>query len=244
VTSYVPRHGPCRPRHRATPRPWRRTLARLSRRGLAIAAVAGATVGGLHLREVEVRPLATATGEATLAPASETAGAGIPVERSQARPEGAPGTVASGPTSPAAIEIPSIGVRSELSQLGLDETGAMQAPSNFDTAGWFSLGPEPGQPGPAVIAGHVDSRDGPAVFYRLHELAAGDEVIVHRADGTEIRFTVTGAQSHPKAAFPTQAVYGPVPGSELRLITCGGEFDASRRQYRENLVVYAVAAPD
>ena len=135
-------------------------------------------------------------------------------------------------------------MRSELSQLGLDEAGAMKAPSSFDTAGWFSLGPEPGQPGPAVIAGHVDSRDGPAVFYRLHELAPGDEVIVHRVDGTEIRFTVTGARSYPKTAFPTEAVYGPVPGSELRLITCGGEFDTSRRQYRENLVVYAVAAPD
>jgi sortase (surface protein transpeptidase) len=227
VTSYVPRHGPYRPRHRATPGPWRRTLARLPLLGLATAAVAGGTLGGLHLRDDELPPLATATGEATLAPASET-----------------PGTVASGPTSPAAIEIPSIGVRSELSQLGLDETGAMEAPSNFDTAGWFSLGPEPGQPGPAVIAGHVDSRDGPAVFHRLHELAAGDEVIVHRADGTEVRFTVTGARSHPKTAFPTEAVYGPVPGSELRLITCGGEFDTSRRQYRENLVVYAVAAPD
>lgn len=227
MTSYVPRHGPYRPRHRATPGPWRRTLARLPLLGLATAAVAGGTLGGLHLRDDELPPLATATGEATLAPASET-----------------PGTVASGPTSPAAIEIPSIGVRSELSQLGLDETGAMEAPSNFDTAGWFSLGPEPGQPGPAVIAGHVDSRDGPAVFHRLHELAAGDEVIVHRADGTEIRFTVTGARSHPKTAFPTEAVYGPVPGSELRLITCGGEFDTSRRQYRENLVVYAVAAPD
>lgn len=244
MTSYVPRHGPYRPRHRATPGPWRRTLARLPLLGLATAAVAGGTLGGLHLRDDELPPLATATGEATLAPASETDGAGIPVEQPPARPDGAPGTVASGPTSPAAIEIPSIGVRSELSQLGLDETGAMEAPSNFDTAGWFSLGPEPGQPGPAVIAGHVDSRDGPAVFHRLHELAAGDEVIVHRADGTEIRFTVTGARSHPKTAFPTEAVYGPVPGSELRLITCGGEFDTSRRQYRENLVVYAVAAPD
>lgn len=244
MTSYVPRHGPYRPRHRATPGPWRRTLGRLPLLGLATAAVAGGTLGGLHLRDDELPPLATATGEATLAPASETDGAGLPVEQPPARPDGAPGTVASGPTSPAAIEIPSIGVRSELSQLGLDETGAMEAPSNFDTAGWFSLGPEPGQPGPAVIAGHVDSRDGPAVFHRLHELAAGDEVIVHRADGTEIRFTVTAALSHPKTAFPTEAVYGPVPGSELRLITCGGEFDTSRRQYRENLVVYAVAAPD
>jgi sortase (surface protein transpeptidase) len=244
VTSYVPRHGPYRPRHRATPGRWRRTLARLPLLGLAIAAVVGGTVGGLHLRDLELPSLATATGEATLAPAAETDWVGIPVRQRPAQPEGAPGTVASRPTSPAAVEIPSIGVRSELTRLGLDETGAMEAPSNFDTAGWFSLGPEPGQPGPAVIAGHVDSRDGPAVFYRLHELAAGDEVIVHRVDGTEIRFTVTAARSHPKTAFPTEAVYGPVPGSELRLITCGGEFDTSRRQYRENVVVYAVVAPN
>jgi sortase (surface protein transpeptidase) len=244
VTSYVPRHGPYRPRHRATPGPWRRTLARLPLLGLAIAAVAGGTVGGLHLSDVALPSLATAAGEATLAPVAETDWVGLPVKQRPAQPEGAPGSVASRPTSPAAVEIPSIGVRSELSRLGLDETGAMEAPRDFDTAGWFSLGPEPGQPGPAVIAGHVDSRDGPAVFYRLHELAAGDEVIVRRVDGTEIRFTVTGVRSHPKSAFPTEAVYGPVPGSELRLITCGGEFDSSQRQYRENLVVYAIVAPD
>lgn len=124
-----------------------------------------------------------------------------------------------------------------------DAGGAIKAPSDFDVAGWFSLGPRPGQPGPAVIAGHVDSRDGPAVFYRLHELASGDEVIVRRADGTTIRFTVTGAASYAKDAFPTDSVYGPVPGPELRLITCGGQFDRSRQQYRDNVVVYAAAGP-
>jgi sortase (surface protein transpeptidase) len=141
------------------------------------------------------------------------------------------------------VEVPGIGVRSDLVDLRLDDTGALEAPTDFARAGWFVDGPQPGQPGPSVIAGHVDSQDGPAVFFRLHELAEGDEVLVHRADGSTIRFAVTRVEQYAKDAFPTDAVYGPVPGPELRLITCGGEFDADRRSYRDNIVVYATALP-
>lgn len=210
--------------------------------GLAAAVVAGGTGAVLYLTDEQPARLATAaTGEAAFAPLPGTDAGAIPVVARPARPQGAPGAITARPASPIAVEIPSIGVRSDLSELGLDKTGAIEAPRDFDVAGWFSLGPQPGQPGPAVIAGHVDSWDGPAVFYRLHELAAGDEVIVHRADGTAVRFTVTDAQSYPKSAFPADSVYGPVPGPELRLITCGGAFDTSQRQYLENFVVYAVA---
>ena len=237
-TAYLPRHGPYVPRHRATPGPLRRTLARLRLLGVAITAVAAGIAAGLQLSDEGPAQLATATNsEAAAAPTPGTLPGGSPVVEG---PAGS-GGVALGPASPTAVEIPSIGVRSALSELGLDESGAIEAPSDFDVAGWFALGPRPGQPGPSVIAGHVDSRDGPAVFYRLHELVPGDEVIVHRADGTTIRFTVTDAQSYSKDAFPTESVYGPVPGPELRLITCGGEFDSSRQQYRDNVVVYAVA---
>ena len=95
--------------------------------------------------------------------------------------------------------------------------------------------------GPAVLAGHVDSTAGPAVFWRLRDLAPGDEVLVDRADGTTARFTVTRVERHPKDAFPTDEVYGPTTGAELRLITCGGEFDRAARSYRDNVVVFAVA---
>jgi hypothetical protein len=93
--------------------------------------------------------------------------------------------------------------------------------------------------GPAVIAGHVDSRTGPAVFYRLRALRPGQAVLVERADGTRLRFVVTDTRSYPKAGFPTAAVFGPVPGAALRLITCAGNFDRARGSYLDNLVVSA-----
>jgi sortase (surface protein transpeptidase) len=101
-------------------------------------------------------------------------------------------------------------------------------------------GAVPGEPGPTVVAGHVDSRTGPAVFYRLDELAAGDRVEVTRSDGQVFVYRVVTVESHPKNAFPTGRVYGPTPGPELRLITCGGDFDRSSRHYLDNVVVMAV----
>ena len=142
---------------------------------------------------------------------------------------------------PLTVRIPSIGVSSTLVTLLLDRTGALQPPADFGHAGWFAGGPVPGAPGPAVIAGHVDSRNGPAVFFRLRELHAGDQVLVSRSDGKTVRFRVTEVERYPKNAFPTQRVYGPTPDAALRLITCGGSFDYARRSYRDNVVVYAVA---
>jgi hypothetical protein len=143
---------------------------------------------------------------------------------------------------PVRVRIPSIGVDSPLVQLGVDGDGALVPPTDFARAGWFAEGPTPGEMGPAVLAGHVDSRDGPAVFFRLRDLVAGAEVLVDRIDGTTVRFTVVDAARYPKDAFPTEDVYGPTPRAELRLITCGGEFDRDRRSYRDNVVVTAVRA--
>ena len=92
----------------------------------------------------------------------------------------------------------------------------------------------------AGVAGHVDSVEGPAVFARLRELDGGEEVVVDREDGTTARFTVTGVGWYPKDDFPTEAVYGPTPRAELRLVTCGGDFDRSRGSYLDNVVVTAV----
>ena len=144
---------------------------------------------------------------------------------------------------PVRLVIPAIGVTTPLVRLGLDPGGAMAVPADFSQAGWFAGGPAPGQLGPAVIAGHVDSRSGPAVFYRLRDLRPGDQIQVARADGARLRFVVEHARSYPKTRFPTAAVFGPVPSAALRLITCAGDFDRARGSYRDNLVVFARLAP-
>ncbi|MGS2619493.1 class F sortase [Micromonospora sp. LZ34] len=141
---------------------------------------------------------------------------------------------------PTRVRVPRIGVDSRLTVLGLDARDALAAPSDFDTAGWYGGGPAPGDPGPAVIAGHLDSTDGPAVFARLGELRPGDRVQVWRG-ARVVAFRVTGAVRAGKEHFPTAAVYGPTPGPELRLVTCGGAFDRRAGHYRDNLVVFAVA---
>jgi sortase family protein len=145
-----------------------------------------------------------------------------------------------GPASPPVrLTIPSIRVATPLVRLGRERDGGMQVPTDFARAGWFAEGPAPGQVGPAVIAGHVDSKTGPAVFYRLRELRPGDTVQVERADGARLRFVVEQARSFPKATFPTAEVFGPAPWAALRLVTCGGTFDRARGSYRDNLVVFA-----
>jgi sortase (surface protein transpeptidase) len=140
---------------------------------------------------------------------------------------------------PVRLTIPAIGVATPLVRLGRERDGSMQVPADFDRAGWFTEGPSPGQVGPAVIAGHVDSHRGPAVFYRLRELRPGDTVQVELADGARLRFVVEQARSFPKATFPTAEVFGPAPWAALRLVTCGGDFDRARGSYRDNLVVFA-----
>jgi sortase (surface protein transpeptidase) len=141
--------------------------------------------------------------------------------------------------APARVTIPAIGVDSPLAEIGVDANGALVPPADFSVAGWFAAGPAPGEVGPAVLAGHVDDRSGPAVFFRLEELEPGDQVTVTGTDGTPVTFTVTRVASYPKDAFATAEVYGPTAGPELRLITCGGTFDRSRRSYTDNVVVFA-----
>jgi sortase (surface protein transpeptidase) len=140
---------------------------------------------------------------------------------------------------PVSLTIPLIGVRTRLITLGLTTTGALQVPSSTAVAGWYTGGPKPGAIGSAIIVGHIDSRTGPGVFYRLSELSPGDKVYVRRADGTLVEFRVTSVQTYLKDRFPTQAVYGATPDPELRLITCGGAFDYASGHYLSNIVVYA-----
>ncbi|MET9227676.1 class F sortase [Lentzea sp. NPDC003310] len=141
---------------------------------------------------------------------------------------------------PVTVLIPSIGVDTTLEALKVDSAGALEPPTRADQAGWFAKGIAPGDAGPAVIAGHVDSKTGPGVFFRLPELQPGAEVLVEREDGSKLTFVVSGSRKTEKAAFPTAEVYGPTPLSELRLVTCGGEFDRAAGSYRENVIVTAV----
>jgi hypothetical protein len=141
--------------------------------------------------------------------------------------------------SPVSLIIPLIGVRTSLIRLGLQADGALQVPSTTSVAGWYTGSPRPGAIGSAVIVGHIDSYKGPGVFFRLDTLGKGDKVYVRRADGTMVMFRVTAVQTYPKDKFPTQAVYGPTPDAELRLITCGGTFDSTTGHYLSNIVVYA-----
>lgn len=141
---------------------------------------------------------------------------------------------------PVRVQVPAIGVdTSQLEKLSRGAGGQLNPPVNFDRAGYYVNGPTPGDPGPAVIAAHVDDTSGPKVFFRLRELVAGDQVVVTRSDGRKVTFRVDAVEQYPKGQFPTAAVYGPQPGASLRLITCGGSFDQAVRSYRDNIVVYA-----
>ena len=146
------------------------------------------------------------------------------------------------PAPPARIRIPAIGVDARVVRVGLDRAGALEVPRSWVEAGWYAHAPRPGEPGPAVIVGHVDSTSGPAVFYRLGALHGGAAVRVARRDGSVARFRVQRVERWSKADFPTRRVYGATRRPTLRLITCGGAFDGSTGHYTDNTIVYAVAS--
>jgi sortase (surface protein transpeptidase) len=143
---------------------------------------------------------------------------------------------------PVGLTIPSIGVDTPLTPVGVLDDGTVAVPPDPSIAGWFTGGPRPGELGPAVIMGHVDSKkSGPGVFWRLGDLDVGDEAVVHTTSG-DVRFVVTEREQVAKDSFPADRVYGPVPERALRLITCGGSFDRTIGHYRDNIVVYLVEA--
>ena len=146
-------------------------------------------------------------------------------------------------SAPVSLNIPAIGVRSPLLDLGLNPDGTVQVPSLDDPdskAGWYRNSPTPGALGPAIILGHIDSKKyGPGVFYDLGRLQPGQEIDVTRADGTIAVFRIDGVRSYPKDNFPSLQVYGNIDHAGLRLITCGGVFDPSKSSYQSNIVVFA-----
>jgi sortase (surface protein transpeptidase) len=143
---------------------------------------------------------------------------------------------------PIRLDIPRIGLRTHLIRLGLDPDGTVRvpAPARNSPAGWYENSPIPGYAGAAVLIGHVDpARDGPAVFHRLSALRPGDKVSVHRSDGITVHFRVTQRRLHRGAPEVHHATGSP----SLRLVTCGGNFDPTRRRFRSNLVVLATPIP-
>jgi hypothetical protein len=140
--------------------------------------------------------------------------------------------------APVRVRVPGSGVDADLIELWKRDDGMLEVPQDADDTGWWAGGHSPGERGPAVIVGHVDSYEGPGVFIDLGRLQPGDEVTVDREDVTSVTFAVTHAEWHRKDAFPTEAVYGATDAPSLRLVTCGGEFDRDARSYEENLIVF------
>ncbi len=144
-----------------------------------------------------------------------------------------------GAATPVRLQIPAIGVDSDLMELGLQTDGTLEVPPTGFPAGWYTGAPTPGELGPAIIAGHVDWGGQPGVFFDLRNLASGDEITVSRQDGSTARFRVDRVERFAKDQFPTQLVYADLDHAGLRLLTCGGNFDRQTRSYEDNLVVFA-----
>ena len=143
------------------------------------------------------------------------------------------------PSPPRRVSIPRLKIDTPLINLGLLKDGELEVPAAFDIAGWHSNGAAPGDIGPAVIVGHVDSYNGPGIFYRVRELKVGEKITVDRADGSRVVFEVYGKEIVPKDKFPTDKVYGDTEGAELRLLTCGGRFNNKTKSYTDNVLVFA-----
>jgi sortase (surface protein transpeptidase) len=140
---------------------------------------------------------------------------------------------------PTHLTIPGLGVSTRLVGLGLNGDGTVEVPSDPDAAGWFRLGTVPGARGSAVILGHVDSVDGPAVFADLTSVRIPDRVQVALSDDTTVTFEVTAVETYANDDFPADLVYaGTRRGRELNLVTCGGEYDSERGGYQSNVVVF------
>jgi hypothetical protein len=225
--------GDCAPPTAATKSPRNGILARFSGRwrlaagAAALALLAGCSQAGARRAE----PAPTATSKAP-----DQAAGGVDAARGFRSARGYRAT-----PEPVRIDIPKIGVSSSLDRLGRAPDGTVQTPPlrRAGVAGWYALGPRPGDPGSAVILGHVDSTSRPAVFFRLRELRRGDQITVTRADGSTVRFVVQRTEQTLKRRFPTDDVYYPTLTPGLRLVTCGGVFDASWGHYLSNIIVYA-----
>jgi len=141
---------------------------------------------------------------------------------------------------PIGIDIPSIGVRTRnFVDLDQDAKGVLEVPTDYSSVGWYKGGTSPGQLGPAILVGHVDSKNGPAIFYKLGALKPGAKVKIARKDGSTATFQIDVIRTFAKNKFPTNEIYGATDRAELRLITCGGTFDPKTGHYDQNVIAFA-----
>lgn len=143
-------------------------------------------------------------------------------------------------SEPVRLSIPAAGITTDFSEpLYVEDNGEIEVPDSFTTVGYYGYGPTPGELGPAVVLGHVDSYQGPAVFWTLGQVNPGDLIEIERADGEIAVFAVTRLERHLQSGFPTEQVYGDIDHAGLRLITCSGTYDRGRERYTHNLIVFA-----
>ncbi|WHT19159.1 class F sortase [Crossiella sp. CA-258035] len=175
---------------------------------------------------------------------SACGGGGEPAPPQTSAPQTSAAASAETKLKPTDVRIPKIGAQSSLISTAINPDGSLEVPKADKPmqAAWYRMSPVPGDKGPAIILGHVDGNKQPGIFFKLHELAVGDEVFVKRSDGKEVKFVVTAREQKPKNEFPTEAVYGDSPDPILRLITCGGAFDKAAHSYQDNVIVSAKLA--
>jgi LPXTG-site transpeptidase (sortase) family protein len=215
-------------------------------RGRLVASTAAAvlTLGGIGTLAAGCGSPAPPPPKPAHPSSSANAPQGVPGPSKQAAPkQQKPDTLTLPASKPTAISIPAINVQSSLLTMGQTPDGAIEVPQmgpNYDKAGWYKFSPTPGEIGPAVILGHIDSaKKGPSVFFHLDSMKPGEKASVTRADGTVAVFTVDRVKQYPKSNFPTLKVYGNTDSAQLRLITCGGDFNKAKRSYVDDTVVYA-----
>lgn len=177
------------------------------------------------------------TGERSAPPGSAVSSSPEPV-RTRPAPDPRP-VAASLAAAPTRLEIPALEISTDLIRLGVNGDKTVEVPERGADAGWFDLGPVPGQNGSSVILGHVDSTAGPAIFHRLKTLEAGDRVEVGINDGSVEVFEVTRVATYPNEEFPARQVYAGSPDAPaLNLVTCGGVYDSDRGGWQSNVVVF------
>jgi len=209
------------------PKPWRRR--RLLIATISVALIVGAAVGA-RLSESRAERVSTAVKASAVGRAARRS---LVAARTPSRRE---------MPIPVRISIPAIGVDAPIVRLGLNPDRTIQVPKNFAEAGWFQPGPEPGERGAAVIVGHLDSRLGPGVFYRLHELPVGAVIKIKVQDGRTVRFIARSMIRVPKSRFPTTRVYVHTGPPALRLVTCAGKLNWATGHHRDNYIVFATLA--
>ncbi|MCX4689444.1 class F sortase [Kitasatospora purpeofusca] len=228
--------------------------SRLLRAGMGAAAVGLLliynSVDSVPADDAAAAAAAPPAAAASAAPGPATGAATDPAAPAPGAPAGAAAPAPAAPVKAAAplkrskptrLRIPQLNVDAPFTELTLSPAGQLNAPPPDDKnlVGWYRDGVTPGERGAAVVAGHVDTTKGPAVFLLLSLMLPGNKVEVRRADGTVAVFSVDAVETFAKDAFPDQKVYGKTPDAQLRLITCGGTYDKKRRDYLDNVVVFA-----